>query len=116
MKKRHARDDSLDFEILQQEPPKRKTQHPSKQGCLVFKDVFCGAGGASQGAAQSGYCVWWDSNNNEDALAAYRLNYPGAYAWEMKAHRLPPKGVRNKSWKVDVLYLSPYCCYWSPAQ
>ncbi|KAI4933897.1 uncharacterized protein J4E92_003566 [Alternaria infectoria] len=77
-KKRRARDDSPDFEILEQEPPKRKTQHPSKQGRLVFGDVFCGAGGASQGAAQAGYYVQWGLDNDERALAAYRLNHPGA--------------------------------------
>ncbi|KAI4625534.1 hypothetical protein J4E80_002666 [Alternaria sp. BMP 0032] len=114
-KKRHARDDSPDFEILEQEPPKRKTQHPSKQGRLVFGDVFCGAGGASQGAAQAGYYVQWGLDNDERALAAYRLNHPGAYAWKMNAHDFPPKGISKESWKVDVLHLSPPCCYWSPA-
>ncbi|KAI4605989.1 hypothetical protein J4E83_010255 [Alternaria metachromatica] len=114
-KKRRARDDSPDFEILEQEPPKRKTQHPSKQGRLVFGDVFCGAGGASQGAAQAGYYVQWGLDNDERALAAYRLNHPGAYAWKMNAHDFPPKGISKESWKVDVLHLSPPCCYWSPA-
>ncbi|KAI4702103.1 hypothetical protein J4E81_002465 [Alternaria sp. BMP 2799] len=115
VKKRRARDDSPDFEILEQEPPKRKTQHPSKQGRLVFGDVFCGAGGASQGAAQAGYYVQWGLDNDERALAAYRLNHPGAYAWKMNAHDFPPKGISKESWKVDVLHLSPPCCYWSPA-
>jgi len=115
-KKRRARDDSPDFEILEQEPPKRKTQHPSKQGRLVFVDVFCGAGGASQGAAQAGYYVQWGLDKDEDAFAAYRLNHPGAYAWKMNAHDFPPNGISKESWKVNVLPLSPPCCYWSPAQ
>ncbi|KAI4712674.1 hypothetical protein J4E89_002942 [Alternaria sp. Ai002NY15] len=114
-KKRRARDDSPDFEILEQEPPKRKSQHPLKQGRLVFGDVFCGAGGASQGAAQAGYYVQWGLDNDERALDAYRLNHPGAYAWKMNAHDFPPKGISKESWKVDVLHLSPPCCYWSPA-
>ncbi|KAI4680034.1 uncharacterized protein J4E88_005925 [Alternaria novae-zelandiae] len=114
-KKRRARDESPDFEILDHEPSKRKIRHPSKQGRLVFGDVFCGAGGASQGAAQAGYYVQWGLDNDEGAFAAYRLNHPGAYAWKMNAHDFPPNGISKESWKVDVLHLSPPCCYWSPA-
>jgi DNA (cytosine-5)-methyltransferase 1 len=35
---------------------------------------------------------------------------------KMNAHNFPPKGISKENWKVDVLHLSPPCCYWSPAQ
>jgi len=113
-KKRRARDESPDFEILDHEPSKRKIQLPSKQSRLVFGDVFCGTGGASPGAAQAGYYVQWGLDNYDSAFAAYRLNHPGAYAWKMNAHDFLSTGISKKSWKVDVHHLSPPCCYWSP--
>lgn len=115
-RKRRARDGSLDFEVLEQEPPKRKTEHPLKQGRLIFGDVFCGAGGASQGAAQAGYYVQWGLDSDKRAMESYSLNHPSAYALKMNAHNFPPKGISKENWKVDVLHLSPPCCYWSPAQ
>lgn len=113
-RKRRTRDDSPDFEILEEKHPKRKG-NPLKQGRLTFGDVFCGAGGASQGAAQAGYYVQWGLDNDERALKSYSLNHPSAYALKMNAHNFPPDGISKENWKVDVLHLSPPCCYWSPA-
>jgi len=108
-RKRRTRDDSPDFEILEEKHPKRKG-NPLKQGRLTFGDVFCGAGGASQGAAQAGYYVQWGLDNDERALKSYSLNHPSAYALKMNAHDFSPDGISKENWKVDVLHLSPPCC------
>ncbi|CAI9632204.1 unnamed protein product [Alternaria burnsii] len=114
-RKRRTRDESPDFEILEERHLKRKTRNSLKQCRLTFGDVFCGAGGASQGAAQAGYYVQWGLDNNERALESYSLNHPGAYAFKMNAHDFPPEGTSKENLRVDVLHLSPPCCYWSPA-
>jgi DNA (cytosine-5)-methyltransferase 1 len=41
-------------------------------------DLFCGAGGLSQGFRQAGFDVRLGVDFDEDACAAYRLNQPGA--------------------------------------
>ena len=115
-RKRRVRGDDSDFEILDHPQQKQKTKHSLKQSRLVFGDVFCGAGGASQGAAQAGYYIQWGLDNDELALEAYCLNHPSAVALRMNAHDFPPEGTSKKNWRVDVLHLSPPCCYWSPAQ
>ncbi len=52
--KKRAR--SLSVEILEA-PTKQKSSHPVEQAHYTFGDVFCGAGGASQGAKQAGLHV-----------------------------------------------------------
>jgi|SRR5690242_11999891 len=111
--KRRARSTSL--EILES-LPKRNLSHPTKEDRYTFADVFCGAGGASQGAVQAGLHVRWGLDNDKDALTAYHLNHPGALPFCQNAHNFPPAGFDGADLRVDVLHLSPPCCYWSPAQ
>ncbi|KAL6710775.1 hypothetical protein ACN47E_007832 [Coniothyrium glycines] len=111
--KRRARSDSV--EELEFEPLKRKNPLSSKTGGYTMGDTFCGGGGASQGAAQAGLIVAWGLDNEERALKTYRLNHPSAKAFQLDAHDFPPPGVRKELLRVDVLHLSPPCCFWSPA-
>jgi DNA (cytosine-5)-methyltransferase 1 len=104
------------FEMLDAEPTKRRSSHPIKKSQLIFGDVFCGAGGASQGAKQAGYHVAWGLDMWDRALGSYRLNHEGAYIFLQNAHDFPPNKVSKELLKVDVLHLSPPCCYFSPAQ
>jgi DNA (cytosine-5)-methyltransferase 1 len=113
-RKRRARSDSL--EMFDAEPPKRRSSHPMKKQRFIFGDVFCGCGGASQGAVQAGYYVAWGLDNDLRALQSYHLNHPSAHAFQKNAHDFPPSGVRKEDLRVDVLHLSPPCCFWSPAQ
>ena len=113
---RKRRERSASLESLERQPPKRKAQHPVKDDRLTFADAFCGAGGASQGASQAGFHVRWGLDNNERAIKAFHLNHPSAYALKMSAHDFPPEGISKEAWRVDVLHLSPPCCFWSPAQ
>ena len=111
--KRRAR--SASIEIVDA-PNKRRLPHPSKQARYTFGDVFCGAGGASQGAKQAGLHVFWGLDNDERAIQAYALNHTGALPFRCNAHHFPPKGHTNRDLNVDVLHLSPPCCFFSPAQ
>jgi DNA (cytosine-5)-methyltransferase 1 len=105
---------SPSVEVL--ELPKRRSSLPVKSDRYTFADVFCGAGGASQGALQAGLHVCWGLDNDEEALNAYYLNHPGTLPFCRNAHHFPPLGFKNSDLRVDVLHLSPPCCYWSPAQ
>ncbi|RAR08341.1 S-adenosyl-L-methionine-dependent methyltransferase [Stemphylium lycopersici] len=114
-RKRRTRPASFELEMFDQEPPKQKAPHPTKKGRLIFADVFCGAGGASQGASQAGYFVAWGLDNDERAIQAYGRNHPSAHTFKMNAHDFPPRNVSKYDLRVDVVHLSPPCCYWSPA-
>jgi DNA (cytosine-5)-methyltransferase 1 len=95
----------------------RKRQDlPKKPLRYTFGDCFCGAGGASQGAVQAGLTVCWGLDFNEAAVEAYMQNHLGALPFCSDAHDFPPKGATLDELRVDVLHLSPPCCYWSPAQ
>lgn len=43
-------------------------------------DLFCGAGGLSEGFRQAGFVVLAGSDNDPDAMATYAANFPGAKA------------------------------------
>jgi DNA (cytosine-5)-methyltransferase 1 len=111
--KRRAR--SKSFEIIDP-PQRRKVSMPSKPGRYTFGDVFCGAGGSSQGAKQAGLHITWGLDMDEFAICAYHLNHPGAHAFRHNTHEFPPPGWECDELRVDVLHLSPPCCYFSPAQ
>jgi DNA (cytosine-5)-methyltransferase 1 len=113
--KRRARSESI--EMLETEPiKKRRSPHLTKKDQLIFGDVFCGAGGASQGAKQAGYYVKWGLDGWDRALETYRLNHHTAHTFLQNAHDFEPDGVGKEYLRVDVLHLSPPCCYFSPAQ
>lgn len=113
--KRPARHESPELEILDK-PPKRRALRSIKRRKITFGDAFCGAGGASQGALEAGCAVCWAFDLDPAALKTFGLNHPGARTYKMNAHDFAHKTVNNKFWRVDVLHLSPPCCYWSPAQ
>ncbi|KAH9875084.1 hypothetical protein J1614_004572 [Plenodomus biglobosus] len=111
-RKRRARSQSI--EIL--EPPKnRPLPHPAEKDRYTFGDVFCGFGGATQGATQAGLHVVWGLDMDQPALRAYRLNHRGAHAFLCNVHDFPPPGMTEANLRVDVLHLSPPCCFFSPA-
>ncbi|EUC42175.1 hypothetical protein COCMIDRAFT_39720 [Bipolaris oryzae ATCC 44560] len=92
-----------------------KARFSNKKDQITYGDVYCGVGGASQGALQAGYSVVWGLDKDDRAIEAYKMNHRSAYALKMDAHDFPPPGISKKAWRVDVLHLSPPCCYWSPA-
>ncbi|KAK1913467.1 hypothetical protein P3342_005403 [Pyrenophora teres f. teres] len=106
--------------VDKKEPPTRKRSlneelHVlSNRGSLYLE--MCSVGrGASQGALQAGYAIGWGLDSDHTALKTYKLNHPTAQTFKMDAHDFSSKDVCPKRWRVDVLHLSPPCCYWSPA-
>ena len=97
-------------------PRKRRSPMPTKPGHYTFGDMFCGAGGSSQGALQAGLQVRWGLDADDDAIEAYQSNHIGALPFRCNAHDFPPPGTTVEELRVDVLHLSPPCCYFSPAQ
>jgi DNA (cytosine-5)-methyltransferase 1 len=95
---------------------RKRREMPKKATRYTFGDVFCGAGGSSQGAKQAGLTVCWGLDHDDAAIEAYFENHPGALPFNCDAHEFPPKGATLKELKVDILHLSPPCCYWSPVQ
>jgi DNA (cytosine-5)-methyltransferase 1 len=57
----------LDGRVRQDSPP-------------AIVDLFCGAGGLSEGFRQAGFEVIAGSDNDPDAMATYAANFPGASA------------------------------------
>nr|WP_259372170.1 DNA cytosine methyltransferase [Caldimonas mangrovi] len=47
---------------------------------LTVVDLFCGAGGLSEGFRQAGFTILAGSDNDPDAMATYAANFPGAAA------------------------------------
>lgn len=45
---------------------------------LYTVDLFCGAGGLSEGFRQAGFAIAAGSDNDPDAMATYATNFPGA--------------------------------------
>ena len=47
---------------------------------LTVVDLFCGAGGLSEGFRQAGFQVLAGSDNDPDAIATFAANFPEAAA------------------------------------
>ncbi|KAA6413816.1 MAG: hypothetical protein FRX48_02178 [Lasallia pustulata] len=79
----------------------------------TYGDAFCGAGGMSRGALMAGLEVKWGFDFNEWACQSYRLNFPDAIVYPLRADQF--SSLRGEDHKVDVLHLSPPCQFFSPA-
>lgn len=59
----------------------RAGQSSGAEHCLpTVVDLFCGAGGLSEGFRQAGFSILAGSDNDPDAMATYRQNFPEAAA------------------------------------
>ncbi|KAF2017255.1 S-adenosyl-L-methionine-dependent methyltransferase [Aaosphaeria arxii CBS 175.79] len=104
---------SPSIELLAGTPQKRPRM---SNRTYTFGDVFCGAGGSSAGASRAGLSVKWGLDNDTAAMEAYEANFPDAFSLPMNAHDFKDQKQFFKDFiKVDILHLSPPCCYWSPA-
>src|SRR5436309_3421738 len=76
-------------------------------------DLFCGAGGSSEGFGRAGFKVLAAVDLDEMALRTYRLNHPGEPDDRVICQdiRQMPKGLLRKlaGSKLDVLVGSPPC-------
>ncbi|KAI1446045.1 S-adenosyl-L-methionine-dependent methyltransferase [Annulohypoxylon stygium] len=88
---------------------------PKKPGQkYTFADMFCGAGGASCGAKKAGMRIVLSVDHAQGACNTYRLLYPEADLRQQDMYDFIIE-MRDSSFHVDVVHLSPPCQYWSPA-
>lgn len=77
---------------------------------LTVVDLFCGAGGLSEGFRQAGFRVTAGSDNDPDAVATYAANFPGALAL---CGDIRDPGVRERlntaAAGADILVGGPPC-------
>ena len=71
--KRHSRSAN----VASAEHENGKAAPPARYGAV---DLFCGAGGLSEGFRQAGFAIVAGSDNDPDAMATYAANFPEAEA------------------------------------
>lgn len=79
-------------------------------------DMFCGAGGSSRGAVLAGVTPVAALDMWELATETYKLNFPDAITYRMKASSLTPQRVKDDVGKIDLLLASPECTHHSIAR
>lgn len=77
----------------------------------TLTDLFCGAGGASEGLTRAGFDLKLAANHWQTAIDTHAANFPHAEHWcedvnKVDMRRLP---------RTDVLWASPICTESSPA-
>jgi DNA (cytosine-5)-methyltransferase 1 len=83
---------------------------------LTYGDSFCGAGGATRGAAMAGLRVLWGFDFWKQACTTWEANFPDARCFHKPAHKFVEFAKRYPLLvKVDILHLSPPCQFFSPA-
>jgi len=72
-------------------------------------DLFCGAGGSSRGAVMAGATPVAGLDLWELATDTYKLNFPHAVTYRMKASSLPSQRLVDEVGEIDLLLASPEC-------
>lgn len=77
---------------------------------LTMVDLFSGAGGISEGFRQAGFTIIGGADIDPDALATYRLNFPGSTAihGDLREHATR-RAVTELASAADVLVGGPPC-------
>lgn len=79
---------------------------------LTVGDLYCGAGGFSEGFRQAGFEIKWAVDNWDPALTTFQKNFPKAEV--MKRNMLDEKSIADLE-HVDVLVGGPPCTHFSLA-
>lgn len=87
-----------------------RARRPAGRDALRVVDLFCGAGGLSEGFRQAGYQVAAGSDHDPDAVATYAANFPGALALcgDVRDPRLREQ-LDDAAAGADVLVGGPPC-------
>jgi DNA (cytosine-5)-methyltransferase 1 len=82
-------------------------------GHLTGIDLFCGAGGLSEGLRQAGYRVLGAAELDELACRTYALNHPTTKLWRIDIQRLSGDTIREElglaRGELDLLAACPPC-------
>lgn len=89
---------------------------PAPAGPLRAIDLFCGAGGLTQGLRDAGFDVRLGLDKDKDAIAAYKLNHPDATVVEASITDLSADEILALAGgHVDVVVGGPSCQGFSTA-
>lgn len=72
-------------------------------------DLFCGGGGSSWGAAMAGVTPIAGLDMWALATETYKLNFPGAITYTMRASELSPQQLLKDVGRFELLLASPEC-------
>ncbi len=74
-------------------------------------DLFCGAGGLSEGFRQAGFNVVLGIDNDESALRTYKLNHPESETLSKDISKISKKDIIKKigNKKIDLVIGGPPC-------
>lgn len=88
----------------------RPQNGPPNPNAFLVVDLFCGAGGLSEGFRQAGFSVTAGSDNDPDALATFSANFPAAEAiWGDIRESSVKERVLAAARVSDVLVGGPPC-------
>ncbi len=80
---------------------------------LKTLDLFCGAGGITEGFRQAGYTCLYGNDIMPEAIETFRFNHPGATADCRPIEQIDPSEIRSllglKRGELDVLVGGPPC-------
>lgn len=79
-------------------------------------DMFCGGGGSSRGAVMAGVTPVAALDMWKLAADTYKLNFPDATVFRMRASSLSPTRIKEEVGKIDLLLASPECTSHSVAK
>lgn len=90
--------------------PQPSPRAPSGDRPLRAIDLFCGAGGLTQGLRDAGYEVTYALDKDPDAIATYRANHPGVRADCLSITDLAVEEIAHRAGgDIDVIVGGPSC-------
>lgn len=94
-------------------PTKAKKAKPGKDRPLCTIDLFCGAGGITEGFRQAGYQSLYGNDIMPEAIETFALNHPEALPDNNPIEKVDPAAIRKrlglKPGELDVLVGGPPC-------
>ena len=95
-----------------------RTRTEGDRAALVVADLFCGAGGLSQGFADAGWTPAYAVDQDADSCATYKLNHPAAHIERASITDVDADSIRRAvggDRRIDLVVGGPSCQGFSTA-